>query len=217
MKLLREINEQVEYLTEADAKTGNKKYILEGIFLQGNLKNKNGRIYPVDVLENEVNRYNEQYVNKNRAYGELDHPSTPSINLSNASHVITELTKVGDNFIGKARVLTETTKGKTVKAIMDEGLSLGVSSRGMGALKEDKSGSKVVEQYFLTTAADIVADPSAPDAFPENVFENVEWILTNEGWIKQEAGFKLVQEMKQKSKAEREERFFRAFKALLNS
>lgn len=216
MLLLREINEQIEYLVEADQKTGQKNYFLEGVFLQGNLKNKNGRIYPVNVLAEEVERYNENYVKRNRAFGELDHPSTPSVNLTKVSHLITELKQVGDNFVGKARILPETTNGKIAKALMEENCTLGVSSRGLGALKE-KAGSKIVEQYFLTTAADIVADPSAPDAFPENIFENVEWFLTSEGWQKQEKGYDLVLEMKQKTKEEREAKFLSEFYKLLNS
>jgi hypothetical protein len=214
MFLLKEINEQVEYLTESI--DGKKTYILEGVFLQGNLKNRNGRIYPVDVLANEIGRYQENYISKNRAFGELDHPSTPSVNMTKVSHIITELKQDGDNFNGKARIMSGTPNGKIVCALMDEGCSLGVSSRGMGALKE-KAGSKIVEQYFITTAADIVADPSAPAAFPTNVFENVEWIMTTEGWKKQEAAYDLVQEMKQASKADREARFFNEFKKLLNT
>jgi hypothetical protein len=211
MLLLREINETVEYIVEAAE--GKKNYILEGIFLQGNLKNKNGRIYPIDVLGNEVQKYNENYVMKNRAYGELDHPTTPSVNLKNASHLITELKQSGDNFIGKAKIL-DTTYGRTVKSLMEDRCSLGVSSRGLGALKE-KNGSKVVEQYYLTTAADIVADPSGPDCFPENIFENVEWIMTNEGWLKQEKAFQLVNDMKEKNKVDREAQFIEAFMRLL--
>lgn len=213
MFLLREINENIEYLTESV--DGKKSYFLEGVFLQGNTKNRNGRIYPVDVLENEVEKYTENYIVKKRAFGELDHPSTPSVNMKNVSHVITSLKRDGDNFIGKAKILTETPNGKIVTALIDEGLTLGVSSRGMGALKE-QSGAKVVEQYYMTTAADIVSDPSAPAAFPASVFENVEWIMTSEGWQKQEEVYDFMKEMHRVSKAEREERFFNEFKKILN-
>lgn len=215
MLLLREINEKIEYLTEVDSSSGKKNFVLEGVFLQGEIKNKNGRIYPVTVLENQVEQYTKSHVSKNRAFGELDHPTTPTVNLQNVSHLITELKRVGNNFVGKAKILTGTTNGKIAQSLMEEGCSLGVSSRGMGALKE-KNGAKIVEQYFLTTAADIVSEPSAPDAFPENVFENVEWIMTNEGWIKQEKAYELVEEMKRVSKAEREARFFTEFKKLVN-
>jgi len=215
MKLLREINEQIEYITESN-EGGPKTFIIEGIFLQGNLKNRNGRIYPVNVLEKEVERYTENYINKKRAYGELDHPSNPSVNLTKVSHLINELKKDGNNFYGKARVLTNTTNGKIVQALMEEGCSLGVSSRGLGSLKE-KSGSKVVEQYYLTTAADIVADPSGPDCFPENIVENIEWVLVDEHWTKQEKVFDLIESRKRMNKVDREARFFAEFKKLLNT
>jgi len=219
MKLLREINENIEYLTEA-ANDGKKNYFLEGIFLQGDTKNRNGRIYPVDVLGKEVQRYNENYVSKNRAFGELDHPTTPSVNLTRASHLITELKQDGNNFVGKAKVLTGTTNGKVLKALMDEKCSLGVSSRGLGALKE-RNGAKVVEQYFITTAADVVADPSAPEAYPQNVIENVvenmDWFFDGREWKTQEKASQLVENFKRHNRSEREAMFLREFNKLLNN
>lgn len=174
MKLFTELVEDVQLITEAK-ETGGKDYYIEGIFLQGNIKNRNGRMYPVDVLEREVDRYVTEVVNKNRAYGELGHPSGPSINLDRVSHIITELHREGSNFIGKARI-SKTPMGEIARGIMESGGQLGVSSRAMGSLKEEKGIMVVQSDLRLSTAADIVADPSAPDAFVNGIMEGVEWI-----------------------------------------
>lgn len=182
MKLITELNESVEIITEA-RENGKKDYYIKGIFMQGNMKNRNGRMYPMEILDREVNRYNEQYVQKNRAYGELGHPSGPTINLERVSHMIKELSKDGSNYIGKAKITTETPMGQIVKGLMDEGATLGVSSRGMGSLKPNRQGvAEVQKDFYLATAADIVADPSAPDAFVEGIMEGREWILSNGVW-----------------------------------
>ena len=179
MKLITEINETVEYIAEA-RDDGKKDYYVKGIFMQGNIKNRNGRLYPMEVLDKEVARYNEQYIQKNRAYGELGHPSGPTINLDRVSHMIKDLSKDGDNYIGKAKIMTETPMGQIVKNLMDEGASLGVSSRGMGSLKSSRDGVQQVQSdFYLATAADIVADPSAPDAFVEGIMEGKEWVWDN--------------------------------------
>ena len=174
MKLFTELFEDVQYVTEAK-EAGGKDYYIEGIFLQADIKNRNGRIYPIDILENEVKRYTTEIVNKNRAYGELGHPSGPSINLDRVSHIITELKRDGKNFIGKAK-LTETPMGNIARGLLESGANLGVSSRAMGSLKEQKGVMVVQDDLRISTAADIVADPSAPDAFVKGIMENVEWI-----------------------------------------
>ena len=175
MKLITELFENVHYISEAK-ENGDKEHFIEGIFLQANRKNRNGRIYPLNIMENEVNRYMNEVVKHNRAYGELGHPAGPQINLDRVSHIITELRRDGDNFIGKAR-LTDTPMGNIAKGLLNSGANLGVSSRGMGSLKPTKDGiMEVQEDFHLATAADIVADPSAPDAFVKGVMENVEWI-----------------------------------------
>lgn len=179
MKLITEINESVEFVAEAK-EDGSKDYFIKGIFMQGNRKNRNGRLYPMEVLDREVDRYNSEYIQKNRAYGELGHPSGPTINLDRVSHMIKELYRDGDNYIGKAKIMKETPMGNIVKNLMDEGASLGVSSRGMGSLKQDKTGIQQVQSdFYLATAADIVADPSAPDAFVEGIMEGKEWVWEN--------------------------------------
>ena len=175
MKLITEINESVKVLTE-ESEDGKKSLFIEGIFLQGNIQNRNGRRYNTDILEKEVNRYVAENVSKGRAYGELGHPDGPSINLDRVSHLVTELRRVGDNFIGKAKI-SSTPMGKIVEGLLSDGAQLGVSSRGMGSLKEGKDGvMEVQEDFYLATAADIVADPSAPDAFVNGIMEGVEWV-----------------------------------------
>lgn len=175
MKLITELVESVEYLSEAK-ENGDKEHFIHGIFLQANKKNRNGRVYPLHIMEGEVNRYMSETVKNNRAYGELGHPEGPSINLDRVSHIITSLHRDGDNFIGKAK-LTDTPMGNIAKGLLKSGANLGVSSRGMGSLKPTKDGVMEVQNDFrLATAADIVADPSAPDAFVKGVMENVEWI-----------------------------------------
>ena len=182
MKLICEVNEELEVITEANEE-GGKNYFIEGVFMQGGVKNKNGRIYPVDVLKNEVDRYNKQYVKENRAYGELGHPTGPTINLDRVSHVIKELHQDGNNFVGKAKVM-DTPSGNIVKNLMKEGCRLGVSSRGMGTLHKKGDAMEVGKDFYLATAGDIVADPSAPNAFVQGVMEGVEWIWDN-GIIKE--------------------------------
>ena len=174
MKLITEEVSSVKFITEG--KGDKKKMYIEGVFLQGNLKNRNGRVYPVQTLAKEVNRYNESFVNKGRALGELGHPEGPTVNLDRVSHKITSLVQEGNNFKGKAQLL-DTPMGKIAKSLIGEGVTLGVSSRGVGSLKEDHDGTKVVgEDFQLATAADIVADPSAPDAFVQGIMEGKEWV-----------------------------------------
>jgi hypothetical protein len=182
MKLISEQwSDEVNYLVEEDPKTGKKHAYIEGVMLQTEVKNKNGRIYPKEVMQKEVKRYNKEYVDQNRAYGELGHPEGPTINLERTSHLITSLKEDGNNFVGKAKILS-TPMGEIVKNLLDDGARLGVSSRGMVSLKASnaKGGVQMVQSDFqLATAADIVADPSAPDAFVDGVMEGVEWIWDN--------------------------------------
>jgi len=174
MKLITEEISSVKFITEG--KGAKKKMYIEGVFLQGEIKNRNGRMYPVSTLAKEVGRYNESFVAKGRAVGELGHPDGPTVNLDRVSHKITSLKQEGNNFIGKAQLL-ETPMGKIAKSLIAEGVTLGVSSRGVGSLKEDHNGIKVVgEDFQLATAADIVADPSAPDAFVNGIMEGKEWV-----------------------------------------
>ena len=174
MKLITEEVSEVKFITEG--KGSKKKMYIEGVFLQGDIKNRNGRMYPVNTLAKEVGRYNESFVRTGRALGELGHPEGPTVNLDRVSHKIVKLEQSGNNFIGKARLL-ETPMGRIAKNLITEGVTLGVSSRGVGSLKEDHSGCKVVgEDFMLATAADIVADPSAPDAFVSGIMEGKEWV-----------------------------------------
>ena len=174
MKLITEEVQKVKFITEG--KGANKKLYIEGVFLQGDIKNRNGRLYPVNTLAKEVNRYNEQFVKKGRALGELGHPDGPTVNLDRVSHKITSLRQEGNNFRGKAQLLS-TPMGKIASSLIDEGVKLGVSSRGVGSLRESNNGCKMVgEDFQLATAADIVADPSAPDAFVNGIMEGKEWI-----------------------------------------
>tara|TARA_R110002153_G_scaffold45935_2_gene129485 strand:+ start:1049 stop:1693 length:645 start_codon:yes stop_codon:yes gene_type:complete len=176
MKLICEINEDLEYVAEeAD---GGKNHFIKGVFMQGNIKNRNGRIYPMEVLQKEVARYNSDYIDRKRSLGELGHPAGPTINLDRVSHMITELYQEGDNFMGKAKIL-DTPMGNIVKNLMNEGATIGVSSRGMGSLKQRNGVAEVQNDFYLATAADIVADPSAPDAFVEGIMEGKEWIWDN--------------------------------------
>ena len=178
MKLICEQMENVRYVTEAK-ESGKKDYFIEGIFMQGNIQNRNGRMYPVSILQKEAERYMKESVQQNRAYGELGHPQGPSINLDRVSHMIKELRQDGNNFYGRAKIM-DTPMGNIVKNLMDEGASLGVSTRGMGSIKENKQGfMEVQDDFHLATAADIVADPSAPDAFVRGIMEGVEWLWDN--------------------------------------
>ena len=174
MKLIREEIESVEFLVEN--RNGKKSMYIEGVFLQGNIKNRNGRMYPMETLRKEVARYNENHVQSGRALGELGHPDTPTVNLDRVSHKIVSLKESGSNFIGKAKILG-TPMGKIASSLIDEGVKLGVSSRGIGSLKPTREGVNVVsDDFMLATAADIVADPSAPDAFVEGIMEGKDWV-----------------------------------------
>ena len=179
MKLICELAETVEYDLVEAAEGKPKQYFIEGIFMQSEMKNKNGRIYPLNDLEKEVTRYVKEYVTPKRAFGELGHPDGPTVNLDRASHMITSLVKEGKNFVGRAKILG-TPNGQIVKSMIDEGCQLGVSSRGMGTLKPDSKNAQVVQSdFYLASAADIVADPSAPNAFVEGIMEGKEWIWDN--------------------------------------
>ena len=177
MKLISESIEDIEYIMENDAE-GKKNYKIRGVFLQAELKNRNNRIYPMEILEKEVARYNKDYVKKNRAFGELGHPDGPTVNLERVSHMITSLKPEGKNFIGEAKIM-DTPYGKIVKNLIDEGARLGVSSRGMGSLVPQRGAQVVKDDFYLATAADIVADPSAPNAFVEGIMEGKEWVWDN--------------------------------------
>ena len=174
VKLISEEVQDVEYITE-EKEDGKKNYKIKGVFMQADIKNRNGRVYPMETLEKEVNRYNKEYIKENRAYGELGHPDGPTVNLERASHMITALYPDGKNFIGEAKVLS-TPMGNIVKNLMDEGGKLGVSSRGMGSLEQKNGANYVGKDFYLATAADIVADPSAPNAFVEGIMEGKEWV-----------------------------------------
>jgi len=202
MTLICEVNEQdVQYITEAN-ENGQKDYKIKGVFMQGEIKNRNGRVYPMQVLDEQVKKYNENYVKQNRAYGELGHPSGPTINLERVSHMITDLTKEGNNYIGEAKIM-DTPYGKIVKNLMDEGAKLGVSSRGMGSLKQNGNSQVVQKDYHLATAADIVADPSAPDAFVEGIMEGKEWVWDN-GVLREAQVNEYKEEITKTSKADLE-------------
>jgi len=177
MKLITETIEDIEVLTEANTK-GGKDYKIRGVFMQADIKNRNGRVYPVATLSKEVARYTTEYINKRRAFGELGHPDGPTVNLERVSHMITSLKPEGKNFIGEAKVM-DTPYGKIVKNLIDEGAQLGVSSRGMGSIQSSSQGNVVGKDFYLATAADIVADPSAPDAFVEGIMEGKEWVWDN--------------------------------------
>jgi hypothetical protein len=186
MKLITEETfTTVKCLVEEDKKTGQKNYFLEGIFMQAEKQNRNGRVYPMNVLSREADRYNKEYVQQNRAFGELGHPENPQINLDRVSHLITSLHADGTNFIGKAKIL-DTPNGKIVKSLLDGGASLGVSTRGVGSLKPHNGYQQVQDDYKLATAADVVADPSAPDAFVRGIMEGKEWIFENGRWKEQD-------------------------------
>ena len=177
VKLFSEAVEDVEFITEAK-ENGGKNYKIRGIFMQADVKNRNGRVYPMEILEKEVTKYNKNFIKENRAFGELGHPEGPTVNLERVSHMITELHPDGKNFIGEAKIM-DTPMGKIVKNLMDEGAKLGVSSRGMGSLDSKNGANYVRDDFYLATAADIVADPSAPNAFVEGIMEGKEWIWNN--------------------------------------
>ena len=210
MKLISEEATNVEFLTE-DTKSGGKNYFIEGIFMQANKKNRNGRIYPTEILQKEAKRYTEEFIKKKRAFGELGHPDGPTVNLERVSHMIEELEEVGQNFMGRAKVL-DTPYGKIVKNLIDEGAQLGVSSRGMGSLKAGKNGiSEVQGDFYLATAADIVADPSAPDAFVAGIMEGKEWVWDN-GLLKETQIQEYKDKIEKSSRKDRENVLVEAFK-----
>ena len=177
MKLITETIEDIDILTEANAK-GGKDYKIRGVFMQADIKNRNGRVYPVGTLQTEVNRYTKEFIDKKRAFGELGHPDGPTVNLERVSHMIKKLYPDGDNFIGEAKIM-DTPYGKIVKGLIDEGAQLGVSSRGMGSIMQRNGANYVKDDFMLATAADIVADPSAPAAFVEGIMEGKEWVWDN--------------------------------------
>jgi len=185
VKLMSESTQQkLEYITEGK-ENGKKDYKIKGIFMQADIKNKNGRVYPMEILQKEVKRYDKEFIKEKRAYGELGHPEGPTVNLERASHMITALYQDGKNFIGEAKILS-TPMGEIVKSIMDEGASLGVSSRGMGSLEEKGGINYVRDDFYLATAADIVSDPSAPSAFVEGIMEGKEWVWAHGSLIESE-------------------------------
>jgi len=198
MKLISEHVESIEYITEA-SDDGSKSYNIRGVFMQSDVKNRNNRMYPYSILEKEVGRYNKEYVNQKRAFGELGHPDGPTVNLERVSHMITRLYPDGKNFIGEAKIM-DTPYGKIVKNLIDEGAKLGVSSRGMGSLEPRRDGLQVVkDDFYLATAADIVADPSAPNAFVEGVMEGKEWVWDN-GIVKEVRIAEYRKELEKKTK-----------------
>lgn len=185
MRLIKEFNESISYLTEESKDPKKPNVFIEGVFLQSDLKNKNGRVYPREIMQREVQRYVNENVNTKRAYGELGHPDGPTVNLDRVSHMITELREDGNNWIGKAKIM-DTPMGRIVKELISEGAQLGVSSRGLGSLKERNGINEVQDDFMLATAADIVADPSAPDAFVSGIMEGKEWVFVNGRWTEQD-------------------------------
>ena len=214
MKLITEQNNDIEVLTEE--KDGKKSTYIKGVFLQTEITNRNGRMYKFDTMNREVSKYNEEFVNRGRALGELGHPEGPTLNLDRVSHKIVELYPEGTNFIGKAKLM-ETPMGKIAKSLLEEGVQLGVSSRGLGSIKKEGNCSVVADDFILSTAADIVADPSAPDAFVEGIYEGREWV-TVDGKIKEQQ----IEEIKAAidnapTPQELQERKISAFAAFLRS
>lgn len=214
MKLFCDINEDIQILTE-EATPGKKNYYIEGVMLQADIKNRNNREYPMEVLEPEVKRYNDTFVKQKRAFGELGHPEGPVINLERVSHMITDLRREGKNFIGRAKIM-ETPYGKIVQNLIDEGAKLGVSSRGMGTLEQKEGRSFVKNDFQLATAADIVADPSAPDAFVRGIMEGKEWVWNN-GIIVERKVEEMKQEVKKASRRDLEEAKIRVFERFLRN
>lgn len=215
MKLIREEIEDVKVLTEETADGGKSMYI-EGVFMQAAQKNRNGRVYPTEVMAKEVKRYNDELVEKKRAYGELGHPSGPTINLERVSHMITNLSMEGNNVMGKAKIM-DTPYGNIVKSLISEGANLGVSSRGMGSLRERKGVMEVQNDFYLATAADIVADPSAPDAYVQGIMEGVEWVWEN-GILKAHEVEQVKEEIEQATRSRQlDEKKIEVFERLLKS
>ncbi len=213
MRLIAEEITDVQFLEEE--KEGKKNYFIEGIFLQAELKNRNNRMYPLATLQKEVAKYNENYIESGRALGELGHPDGPSINLDRVSHKIISLKEDGNNFIGKAKLL-DTPMGRIAKDLLGEGVKLGVSSRGMGSIRKEENCNVVMDDFMLATAADIVADPSAPDAFVNGIMEGKEWVWDN-GVLKEAAVAQIKQEIDQATLINLQERKISAFETFLKS
>ena len=213
MKLITEQIEDVQILNEE--KNGKKLLYIEGVFLQSELKNRNGRMYPFSVLEREVGRYNEEYIKSKRALGELGHPDGPTINLDRVSHRITSLRAEGNNFVGKAQIL-DTPMGNIAKSLLGEGVQLGVSSRGMGSIQKSEDCNVVADDFMLTTAADIVADPSAPDAFVNGIMEGKEWVWDN-GLLKEKEVAKYQRYMDGANRRTMEEKTLKVFEHFLSN
>ena len=212
MKLITETTEDIKYLKEE--KDGKTNLFIEGVFLQSDLKNRNGRVYPREIMQREVNRYVKESIDKKRAMGELGHPDGPTINLDRVSHMITSLREDGSNYIGKAKIL-DTPMGNIVKNLIDEGASLGVSSRGLGTLKEKNGINEVQDDFVLSTAADIVADPSAPDAFVRGIMEHKECVMVEGAWMEQEIDA-AVRRIKRAGSRELEEEKMAVFSSFMN-
>lgn len=214
MKLITEINEEVKIITEQN-ESGGKSFYIEGIFMQAELPNRNNRMYSLPILQKETDRYVTEFVNKNRAYGELGHPDGPNINLERVSHLIKSLRQEGNNFIGKAKIM-DTPYGNIVKNLLSEGATIGVSTRGMGSLVEGKNGVKIVKDDFhLATAADIVADPSAPDAYVRGIMEGKEWVWDN-GVIREADVVKQKEVIQGSSKRNLEENMIKVFQDFIS-
>ena len=213
MRLIAEEITDVKFLSEE--KEGKKNYFIEGIFLQAELKNRNNRMYPLGTLQKEVAKYDENYIQKGRALGELGHPDGPSINLDRVSHKILSLKEDGNNFIGRAKLL-DTPMGGIAKNLLDEGVKLGVSSRGMGSIRKEENCNVVMDDFMLATAADIVADPSAPDAFVDGIMEGKEWVWDN-GVLKEAKVAQIKKEIDQATLINLQERKISAFETFLKS
>ena len=215
MKLIKELNEDLQFIVEENAETGKKSLYIEGVFLQSNLQNRNGRVYPTEIMAKEVDRYVTEQVATKRAYGELGHPDGPNINLDRVSHMIVSLKEDGDNWIGKAKIL-DTPMGNIASSLIKEGAGLGVSSRGLGSLKENKDGiNEVQDDFMLATAADIVADPSAPDAYVQGIMEGREWVYVKGVWQEREIE-ETKQFIKKASLKDLNEAKLHAFKAFMD-
>jgi hypothetical protein len=214
MKLIREEIETAKVVI-TEGKNGKKNHFIEGVFLQGAIKNRNGRMYPMETLDREVAKYNESYITKGRALGELGHPDGPTINLDRVSHLITSLQKEGNNYVGKARLL-DTPMGNIAKSLLDEGVKLGVSSRGLGSIREEQGCKIVCDDFMLATAADIVADPSAPDAFVNGIMEGKEWVYAN-GAVHEQTIEQIKKRIDNASRIQLEERKLSAFAQFLQS
>jgi hypothetical protein len=212
MRLIKEITEDVQYIQEE--KDGKKTLFIEGVFLQSNLKNRNGRVYPKEIMAKEVARYHAEQIDKNRALGELGHPDGPTVNLDRVSHMIVSLKEDGDNWVGKAKIL-ETPMGKIAANLIEAGAQLGVSSRGLGSIKEKAGISEVQDDFMLATAADIVSDPSAPDAFVEGIMESREWVMVDGIWQGREVE-QAQKVIKEASSHELEEAKIKVFSSFMN-